>query len=241
MNLNIYKSYLLFVLILISSNIYSDEKITPYARIDLASRWLWRGIAYSATPVLQPSVGISNQKFNANIWGNYAFGAGENSEIDIFAEYKLNNWLKVGFTDFFGIADSVRNKQNFMNFNRETTTHLIDLFFVLTPFEKIPLSFTTSVWVWGAYRNETSKAQRYSSYLELAYLKSFENFDLNFFAGGTPTVGFYANKATIINTGIAMTKEIELAQNVKLPLKVEFVYNPHLQNMFLNGMVSIIF
>lgn len=138
-----------FLLIFISAyNQISDSCF--YAQVDLANRWVWR--SYSEAPVIQPSLGYANDKWNFLIWGSYPFERRAYSEIDFTVEYQLSRKLKFGITDFFGINDLSGAKHEFFNVKRKTTTNMLDAYFIYSAFNKIPVSILYSLWFWGADR-----------------------------------------------------------------------------------------
>lgn len=209
-----------------------------YAQLDLANRWIWRGVSYSEAPLLQPSLGYANDKWNFLIWGSYPFERRAYSEIDFTVEYQLNRKLKLGITDFFGINDSAGARHEFFNVKRKTTMHMLDAYFVYAPFNKIPVSLLGSFWFWGADRKAVSLNQNFSSYVELKYEKEFSMFTANAFAGMTLWEGFYAKRAALVNVGVGLTKNLS-AGSLSVPIKLEFVVNPELQNTYINAIITI--
>lgn len=209
-----------------------------YVQVDLANRWIWRGVSYSEAPLLQPSLGYSNNKLNVLIWGSYPFERRAYNEIDFTLEYQLTSNLKIGITDYFGINDSIGAKHEFFNLKRKTTMHMLDAYFVYFPFRRIPFSVLYSLWFWGADRKAATLDQNYSSYVELKYEKEFSLFTAGGFAGMTLWDGFYANKAALVNLGIGLTKKIT-AGFFSVPIKVEFVVNPEIQNTYINAIITI--
>lgn len=210
-----------------------------FMQIDLAPRWIWRGVSYSESPVIQPSIGYTGQRFTAVIWGSASFAQGEYYELDFIAEYMLTPKIKLSFTDYFAVYDSTKNDQHFFDFNANTTRHMFDASLTISPFNKLPISLLWSTWFWGADKNPTIGKQNYSSYAELSWQKNFNPFSLRCFAGATTGEGFYASKAAFVNTGMSVSKTIELTSHLTLPLKVEFVLNPHTGNTYVNCVISL--
>ena len=68
------KILLLLITNLLFVSLYAQKADSCfYVQVDLANRWIWRGLSYSETPVIQPSFGFSNNKLNLLFWGSYAF------------------------------------------------------------------------------------------------------------------------------------------------------------------------
>lgn len=210
-----------------------------YVQVDLANRWIWRGVSYSEAPVIQPTLGYATDKLDVYIFGSYAFERRAYSEVDFTVEYQLTKKLTLGFTDYFGINDSIGSKHDFFNMNRETTMHMFDVYGILTPSRKVPLSLLYSLWVWGADRKETTLEQNFSSYLEAKYEKQYGQVTACAFAGMTLGKGFYASRPAVVNLGIGLSKAIPVCNSFSIPVKLEFVLNPEMQNVYVNAIISI--
>jgi len=209
-----------------------------YVQADLANRWIWRGVAYSEAPVIQPSLGYATNKLNVSIWGSYPIERRAYSEIDFTLEYQFTSKFKLGMTDYFGINDSIGAKHHFFDMNRKTTMHMLDVYSVYKPSEKIPLSFLYSLWFWGSDRNSTTKKQNMSSYFEGRYEKNYGKVKTSAFAGMTLWKGFYASHTAIVNIGIGVSKPITLGKLITIPTKIEFVLNPETQNTYINAIFT---
>jgi len=210
-----------------------------YIQVDLANMWVWRGMALSDAPVIQPSFGFATDKLNVSVWGSYPIERYAYSEIDFILEYQMTSGLKLGFVDYFAINDSNGGKNNFFDMKRKTTSHLFDIYGVYQPVEKIPLSFLCSLWVWGADRNAVTQKQNYSSYLEAKYEKSYQDVMASVFAGMTLREGSYASHASLVNIGVGLSKSITLGNKISIPAKIEFVVNPDSHHAYLNAIITL--
>lgn len=230
---------LVIILFIISWTTVKAEKADScfYVQLDLANRWIWRGASYSESPVIQPSIGYATNKLNLTIWGSYPFEPNGYMEIDFIAEYQLFDFLKIGFTDYFAITDSP--SQGFFDFNRKTTMHMFDIYTVVSPFKKVPVSFILSNWFWGADRDAETLKQNFSTYLEVRYDRKIGNYTASAFTGTTFFEGFYASKAAVVNMGVGLQNKINITRNFSIPAKIEFVLNPHTENIFINAIISI--
>jgi hypothetical protein len=233
---------ILFVILLVITAVDSNAQPSDscfYIQFDFANRWVWRGVSYSEAPVIQPVFGYANNKFNAFIFGSYPFERRAYSEIDFTAEYFVFPQLKLGFTDYFAINDSVGSRHSFFDFERKTTMHMFDIYAVVYPFKQVPLSLLGSFWFWGADRESGTLKQNYSTYFELKYEKKLGFAKASIFVGATPMKGFYAKRAAIVNLGIGLSKELFANSKFSIPARVEFVLNPELQNAYVNAIISI--
>ena len=87
------KSYILLLLVFTASinfNAFSqeDEKSGWDASVgtDLVSRYIWRGLASSKTPALQPYLEVSNGGFAIGTWASYTIGQEIIQEIEELLE-----------------------------------------------------------------------------------------------------------------------------------------------------------
>lgn len=233
-----------FILLVILSNLFLGVNAHSvdsclYVQLDLANRWIWRGVNYSEAPVIQPTLGYANDKLNVFIFGSCAFERRSYSEIDFSVEYQVARTLKLGFTDYFGINDSIGAKHDFLNMKRTTTMHMFDIYGIYTPSRKIPVTLLYSFWFWGADREQATLKQNFSSYLEARYDKSYGKVKASAFAGMTLGKGFYASRPAVVNLGVGLTKLLTAFNSVAIPAKLEFVLNPEIQNVYINAIISI--
>ncbi len=210
-----------------------------YVQMDLANRWIWRGVAYSEAPVIQPSIGYAGNKFNLSVWGSYPVERRAYSEIDFTFEYRLTKKLKLGLVDYFAINDSIGARHHFFDIKRETTWHMLDIYGIFKPVKKVPLSLLYSLWFWGADRNTITQKQNFSSYFETRYEKDYGNIKASAFAGMTLGKGFYAPHAAVVNMGVGLSKPITLGEIGSFPIKIEFILNPETQNAYINAIVTL--
>ncbi len=209
-----------------------------YVQIDFANRWVWRGVRNSEVPTVFPIFGYKSEKINLSIHGAYPFQPGAYSEINFTFEYQCLPLMKLGITDYFAINDSLGAKHRFFDMNRESTRHMFDFYTIIAPFESVPISFTYSIWVWGEDRDEVTLKQRLSQYLEVRYDKAIGRYTASAFAGFTPARGYYASGPAIVNSGVGLTREFKISEQLNMPLKIEFVLNPEMKNAYLNAIIS---
>ena len=210
-----------------------------FVQLDVAPRWIWRGVAYSQGPVIQPSLGYAGKKITAIIWGSYSILNGEYHELDFTLEYKPVEQINIGFTDYFGINDSTKLNQRFFNLKNSSTSHVFDFYARVCPFKNLPLSFYISNWFYGADKDPKTRKQYFSTYMEARYEKQYHDIGLYTFVGATPYKSFYIRQAGIVNLGLGLTKTYQIGKKLTLPLKVEFILNPSSQNVYVNAVVGI--
>ena len=105
--------------------------------------------------------------------------------------------------------------------------------------EKLPLSILAATYIYGNDRNwgydaekDSTLANYYSTYFELAYSFKCCQTNFDFFLGLTPKAGAYGNSFGVINTGINAYKKIQITPNYELPMKASLVFNPQAERVY---------
>ncbi len=216
---------------------YSDTNI--FVSFDYSTRWIWRGASYSDVPVLQPSLGYSGKKLNANIWSSYPVNNNGYAEVDFIIEYNITGQIKLGFTDYFAIPDNRKFNQKFFDFENKSTAHLYDVYTAVNPLKEIPLQLFCSWWFYGMDKDTVTLKQNHSIYLEAMYRKKIRDFTVHALCGATPQKSFYYHEAAVVNLGIGVSHLGKLNNHISIPFKAEFVLNPATENIFFYATVGI--
>lgn len=74
----------------------ADEPSGPVvsAQLDFFSRYVWRGLAWSQGPVLQPSVTVARGHFSATAWANFGLDRRDGTsfnEVDLVLSYEASS------------------------------------------------------------------------------------------------------------------------------------------------------
>lgn len=208
-------------------------------KIDFANRWIWRGMNYSETPVIQPTFAYKLKKLKFTVWGSYGFGREKYEEIDFIVDYDLFKGFNIGLIDYFGFLDTINYSQHFLNLSPRTTGHLLDGQITYSLPGKIPLSFLWSTWFWGKDKNETQEENNYSSYFEISYNKSLHSFRYGLLTGLTPWKGYYNNGFGIINVGAKIGTDFQITDKMKIPTEMSIYLNPQTQNLYMAVMITL--
>ena len=195
--------------------------------VDVASGIIWRGIPNNMNPVVIPSFNFKPGRFSIGAGASIPFSPGEYQEISIFAEYEILPSFKVCITDFYWYcADSLGNYRSHFNYNKETTSHAIDL----QLFYEGPGGFKAmlSTIIAGADLNSKEDKNNYSTYLELDYGNTFKNVDWDVCAGFVPMKsGFYGTSgANFVDISTGVSKKFEITSKYSLPVSLRFIVNP---------------
>ena len=210
---------------------------------DLVSSYVWRGIYQGGAASFQPTLGFSIGNFSLTAWGSTSLSE-SNKEIDLTAAYKFGEagpTLSVATLWWDGQADVANGEltNNYFHFKSGDTGHHFEAGLAYTlPIEKFPLSIAWYTMFAGADRKTTDEGeekQAYSSYVELNYPFSVKGVDLNATCGVVPykTPQYNVNGFAVTNLALKATKAINFNDKFSLPIFVQAIWNPRLEDAHL--------
>lgn len=227
----------LFVFSILPFNSKSQEAEAPAPDYsfslggDLVSRYIWRGLVFSPAANFQPWIDYTYKGFSIGSWGSYAIGD-QYFETDLYLSYAVGG-LKVTLFDYYNESEADMTSSDYFNFTDSTTSHMLEGTIAYTISENLPVTITAATFFYGADYNHAKGKQNYSTYLELAYSKSFAGISTNFFVGAALNEGLYGTKAGVVNLGLKAIKEFKLSDNYSLPVSAAFSVNPTAKDAFL--------
>jgi len=220
-------------MILITNTLIAQDTETKKGNLDLSvdlvNRYIWRGLLYCPTPSIQPYLAYTNASGNFSIgaWGSYS-NSSNYGEVDLFVSYTYK-YFTLAVWDYF-LMDETAAQNRYFQYDNETTGHSYEAVLTLGNF-KIPLQLTSSVFFYGADKDENGD-NYYSMYFEAAYTLNIANQDVNVFLGGTPKEGLYGTGSGFVNLGFSLAKDIKVTENFSIPVKGSFVFNPREENVY---------
>ena len=238
--------------LLVANSALSQSSVSFGA--DLMSRYIWRGLDLGGkSPALQPGIKYAytteNQKHAISLagWGSYSLAGTANDELDLTLGYTWNKMVGVMVTDYFFPGLNAGDKDKYFIYGADSTGHVIEACVMFTGNNKIPV---TAMFAMNVYGNDARKMENdstvggiaMSKYLEVGFVYSFKQFDLNAWIGavldkpdtGYGPTGYYANdKAGIINVGVKAGRSFKLNDHLNLPVQTQFIFNPMLQKAYL--------
>jgi len=226
------------LLMILNLKSYSQEEPKWDANIgaDLVSRYIWRGLASSKTPAIQPYLEVSKGGFALGTWASYTIGEEPIQEIDLYLAYTIGG-VTIMLTDYFAYADTL-SSYDYFNFGSRSTSHLLDAQIIYEGPESFPIKATLSTLFFGADKN-ASEENNYSTYIELAYAFNINEYSFSPFIGMNANAGLYNSKVGVVNCGISGKKEIQVNDHFTLPICVSFISNPLDKNTFVVFMISL--
>ncbi|SDC12175.1 TorF family putative porin [Williamwhitmania taraxaci] len=199
--------------------------------VDVVSRYVWRGLLYNASPNIQPTLSYTKSGFSIGSWGSYGLSS-QYAEVDFFASYSTGPLTFLVY-DYFNEDEGDLQANDFFNYKEKITAHAVEGSIFYTGGDGFPIKLTAAMFVYGNDRNPDNGDQYYSTYFELGYPLNVADHPLDIFIGGTPQKGLYHSDAGIVNIGLSTTKELEISDRFKLPIKATLSVNPSADNVFL--------
>jgi len=204
--------------------------------VTLATSHLWRGLIISPSMTAMGDIHYTFDKkrnFSVGVWGGNSFD-GKYTEVDYYVQYK-HKGLTIGLWDLFNTIN-VEHPEVF-NYDKNTTTHLIDLRTSYRFSQEFPLRIEADIILYGndkELNSDSNYKNRYSTYVELGYpIIKNDDITLDAYMGA----GFSLDGKTnlyikdpdrnfgIVNTGLKASKDISIFQ-YKLPVFAGIMWNP---------------
>lgn len=206
--------------------------------VGLKTSHLWRGLVINDGMTATGNIHYAlneGRNFIVGVWGGAGFD-GNYHEIDYYIQYQKNNF-SIGLWDLFNTT-GIDNPDVF-NYNKNTTTHIIDLRTSYRFSESFPMRVEVDVLLYSGkndrqFHESNDYNSRYSTYVEVSYpVVRNEKVDLDVFLGSGFALDGHSNlyrtdqsqNFGIVNTGIKVTKDISIF-DYKLPIAATAMWNP---------------
>ncbi len=238
---------LFLALTLPSSLLYSQDNEESSSNwsigTDVVSRYVWRGLNLGgSSPHIQPYIEFSFGSTGLAIgaWGSYSLGLNAGAEADLYISYSPTDWLNLTVTDFFFPVDQSFERSDYFNYKKDETSHTIEAMVTVGGFESFPVYATFAMNLYGADGKDERGENYMAKYLEVGYSGSTSDFEYSLFAGfalddpktDLGGIGWYGEKAGLINLGIGLSKEFKFAGK-SLPVSSSLIFNPEAGNIYL--------
>lgn len=244
-------SLVLLFLIAPGSSIMAQEKtgLKPDLGCDFVTSYVWRGLAtYAAlgdqnvlAPSFQPAFSLNYKGLELGTWGSIDF-TGTYKELDLYLSYTLKGFTGT-VTDYYWAGDWIVN--NYFDYKKDSTAHYIEASLGYKG-EKIPLSIMVATMIYGADKQfEDPVKNNFSTYIELGYTFTVQEYDLDLFLGMTPMDGLYGDGYgekggfAVVNAGITGSRDVKITEKFSLPLSASVIANPQAKKLFLVFAVSL--
>lgn len=208
----------------------TNPALSTSVNIDLMSHYIWRGQDYGQTPSLQPGLSVTWKDFTLGYWGAYRIAGSGVHETDFYIEKAIGP-VTFSVWDYWSYSDSISN--NYFDYNRNSTSHLLEAQVLISGGEKLPFNFVGSYLFYGS---DPTK----SLYFELQYLHSFGSVDTQVFSGFQAKGEYYAPHAAFVNVGCNAAKSIKITKNWSLPVNLSFIVNPDSKKVYVVAGITLL-
>lgn len=185
----------------------------------ITNRYVWRGTDFGNSPSIQPDINYSAENFEIGSWAAFATnGNPAGTEVDFYTAYTFETGggdFQLSLTDYTFPQDP--EGSYFQN-----PSHFLEAGIGYSGTDAIPIKFFTGIFLTNDDEN--------SIYTEIGYQIS----DVELFMGFTPMEsGMYGTTgAGVINTGIAVTKDLPVTDLFTLGLNGSVIANPYSDNLY---------
>ena len=200
----------------------STSSISLSANVDIVSKYIWRGQDLGHKLSLQPGLSATWKDFTLGAWGAYRFKGDGVDEMDIYLTKAIGP-VSLSIWDYWSYSKVFPS--NYLDYSKETTSHLLEAQVLLTGEDKLPLNLLVSYFFYGS--DPTN-----SIYLELQYVQPIKKSELLFFAGYQPKGTYYAPKADFVNAGVTFTQPLHISDAFSLDLMLSLIANPNNKSFY---------
>jgi hypothetical protein len=250
-----YHNLLCIIIFVVGAEVcYSQDYQLIQLGADVMSRNIWRGVNLGGnSPSIQPSLKLNlvtddtSHVLTIGTWGAFSMSELEFQEADLYVTYTFKKLIGLTVTDYFFPSDLVSARNNYFNYDSETTGHVFEGMLTFNGTKHIPFTLVFAMNFYGADRRKmnedgTSGDIFFSKYAELGYHTSLKGVDINAFIGAAldnpdedkGEQGYYYNlSAGIINLGVKASKKIPVTEKYQLPVQASLIFNPEAENIFI--------
>jgi len=220
------KYMLLLITIFTLSNINAQETKASFdIGVDFASRYVWRGMEFSDSPVVQPYAEFNSGNFTLGIWASYETGGQVvGQEFDFYASYSIGA-VSIGFTDYAfpidGMSDGYFQMKN----------HIGEATISFDGVEKFPLTLMVGLNVYNDDEN--------SVYTEIGYPFTIGETELSAFVGAGNEIYSFDGDYVLTNFGLSASKDIKITDSFSLGVSSSAIFNPDTEDAYLVFILSL--
>lgn len=220
---------MLLFLIIDGSNAQSDSTRSDWkflGNIQYVTQHYWRGLGrgplFGEAPSFEPSISFYNKYWNIGVFTGGSFD-GVYKTVMPWVSYSPVKNLWIGLWDIYSPGRNFWSTDPF-DFGLLTSKHFVDLL-VTYQLPQFPLALKAGTIVFGFDPNGEGK-RNFTSYYEVSYQHSWNNFSAWGGLGVTPRKGLYAAKGGVNNLELKLTYNFKLYAPVSMPVFTKIAYNP---------------
>jgi len=202
-----------------------ESKLTFDIGVDLASRYIWRGLQFSDSPALQPYAELTSGNFTLGAWASYETGGQVvGQEFDLYATYNINAFT-IGLTDYSFPVDL--NSDGYFNMKN----HIGEAIVSFVGVKKFPISFMLGV---NVYNDEDNAV-----YTEIGVPFIIGDYELSAFLGAGNNMYTTDADFSVTNIGFSASKDLKITDTFSLGLTASTIFNPDTDDAYLVFIFSL--
>ncbi|OPZ26245.1 MAG: hypothetical protein BWZ00_01684 [Bacteroidetes bacterium ADurb.BinA174] len=253
------KNTLLILAFLLSSIVSTDAQSDPkhsdwkfLGNVQYVTQHHWRGIGkgglFGSAPAFEPSISFVNKNWNMGVFTAASFDNVYKAVIPWVSYSPVKN-LWIGVWDIYSAGPAIWTHNPF-DYSLCTSKHFVDAV-VSYKLPWFPLTLKWATIVAGKDVNpedknkpDSEKRRNFTSYGELSYGHSWNDFSVWGCVGMTPFKGLYtsavgAGKPGINNLELKFQYNFKLYKPVTLPVFAKFTYNPLVEKFLFQAGASL--
>jgi hypothetical protein len=210
--------------------------------VDLVSRYVWRGLAFSDTPCLQPWAGVSVAGFALGTWGSFAFapsagdeGGSTLTEVDLSLARSLElrrGTITATLSDYHYPSGGI----TYFEFADDGTgSHTVDACVAYRGPDGLPLGLCGSV---NVYNDD-----QHAAYVEANWPFTAGATEISLVAGAAMGKSVWydvdKNGVHVIQAAVIASKPLKISEAFAPTLKVSWILNPYRERVILVAALSL--
>lgn len=206
------------------TTIKAQDNVEASLGADVVSSYVWRGQKLGGFSV-QPSLSLDYKGFSLSAWGNVGLESTDSKEIDLTLGYSTGGF-SISLTDFW-----VDYGTGYFHFDAHNTDHVLEAQ-IGYDFDVLSVNWYTNIAGCDGVNKDGKRA--YSSYISVSAPFSLGGIDWTAEIGATPWANDYyeANGFSVREISLSAEKEIEITENLSLPLFAKLACNPATEDAF---------
>ncbi len=193
--------------------------------VDFASRFIWRGLEYSDSPVVQPYVELTLGNFTLGIWASYETGGQVvGQEFDFYASYSFG-LVSLGFVDCTYPVDGASDGYFMMK------NHFGEAALSFDGVESFPLTAFMGIFVYNDDEN--------SIYTKIGYPFKIRGTAMSAFLGAGNGLYSMDSDYKLTNFGISASNDLKITDAFSLGVSASAIFNPDTDDAYLVFVLSL--
>lgn len=212
-----------------------ERSIELTVHTDIVSRYVWRGLAFSDSPCLQPSLGLDWHGFTVGAWGSFSFSpaAGDTtgstySELDLSLSRSVDTDAGV-LTGSLGAYYFPSDGNSYFDWSDRGGAHVLEATVSLELPEPLPITLLVAKNV----HNDPDRSTYFGATAPLLRGPTTLALSLGVAPGRSRWYGVDSFMPQMVEFGLHASRTLTLGRGVAPSLGVSYLVNPRLERPYL--------